>query len=550
MTNTVKIIPLGGFDKSGMNMMLIESGDSIVAVDCGSSFPMSNMPGIATAVPDVSYLRQNLDRFKGIVLTHGHEDHIGAIPYIIKELQVPIYGTPLTIALVEDKLKDFGIRGIKTKAIKPGNTIVVGDFKIEFIRTNHSIPDSAMLAFYTPDGVILHTGDFKFDMSPIIGEPADMARLSALGAKGVLAVLSDSTNALVKDISKSENAVYKQLDWFFNFYENSRIIIATFASNMERIQQILNLGKKYGKKVALEGEIMLRVFSAARKLGYMEIPEDVLIDASEIGKYKDEEIVFLTTGNHGEAIQCIASIASGQHPGISIKKNDTVLFSSIAIQGDEAEFNRTLNSLEEQGAVVEFQDIHATGHACAEEIKLLYTLLRPRYVIPAHGEYRLRREARKIAASVGVPNSNILLARNGDVIEVGADSLKVVDRIPLRHVLIDGFEKSGIDPGVMDERRTLSESGVVVIEMCIDKKTGRYASKPVVISRGFVDLDKRPEVKDALIEHVSSEISRFVNQGVTDERVSKSISESARELIKTEMGKEPIVIALVTEVMI
>ncbi len=546
----IRIIPLGGFDKIGMNMTLVESSEAIVAVDCGISFPPNNMPGIATSVPDINYLRQNIDRFKGIVLTHGHQDHIGAIPYIAQELPVPIYGTPLTIGLVEESLKDFGIKGIKTRAIKPGSTMVIGDFKVEFIRTNHSIPDSAMLAFHTSEGLIIHTGDFKFDMSPIIGEPADMARLAALGAKGVLAVLSDSTNAMLRDTSKSERDVFKQLDWFFNFYGDRRIIISTFASNMERIQQILDLGRKYGRKVAMEGEVMLRVFSIARKLGYMDVPEDIIIEAGEIDSYKDEEIVFLTTGNHGEAVKSIASIASGDNPEIRIRKNDVVLFSSVAIQGDEVEFSKTLNSLEEQGAIVEFQDIHATGHACAEEIKLLYSLLRPRFVIPAHGEYRLRREAKRIAASIGIESSNILLARNGDVIELTDDSCRIVDRIPLREILIDGYEKSCIATSVLEERSQLSQSGVVIVEICLNKETGRYASGVKITSRGFVDMSVKPEIEVHLKEVISTEMSRLISQGVRDERAEKNIIKAAGDFLRDETGKDPIVVAMVTEVMI
>ena len=550
MSIGIRIIPLGGFDKIGMNMTLIESADGIVAVDCGISFPPNNMPGIATAVPDMTYLRQNMDRFKGIVLTHGHQDHIGAIPYMAKEFQVPIYGTPLTVGLVEESLKDFGIKGVKTRAIKPGNTMVIGDFKVEFIRTNHSIPDSVMLAFYTSEGIIVHTGDFKFDMSPIIGEPADMARLSVLGSKGVLAVLSDSTNAMIKDASKSERDVYRQLDWFFNYYESNRLIISTFASNMERIQQILDLGRKHGRKVAMEGEVMLRVFSIARKLGYMNVPEDTIIDAEDIGNYRDDEIAFLTTGNHGEAIKSIASIAAGDNPEISIKKNDVVLFSSVAIQGDEVEFNKTLNILEEQGAVVEFQDIHATGHACEKEIKLLYTLLKPRFVIPAHGEYRLRREAKSIAASVGVDPANILMARNGDVIELTADSCRIVDKIPLREILIDGFEKSCVAAAVLEERRQLSRSGVVVIEICLSQETGRYASGVKITSRGFIDFSVRPDIEKSLNEVVSAEMSRLLSQGVRDERAEKNIIKVATDFLRDETGKDPIVVAMVTEVVI
>ncbi len=367
MADGVKIIPLGGFDKIGMNMTLIESGDSIIAVDCGMSFPPDNMPGVAAMIPDVSYIKDNLDRFKGIILTHGHEDHIGALPYIAGELKAPVYGTPLTIAMVEKKLRDYGVKGVKTKVVKLGNTMVAGNFKIEFIKTNHSIPDAAMLAVYTSEGIIVNTGDFKLDMTPVVGQTGDLTRISSLGSKGVLAVLSDSTNAMMDGFSRSELYVYEQLDRFFNIYNQSRLIIVTFATNMDRIQQIINLARKYKRKIALEGELMLDVFSASRKLGYVDIPDDMILDADMLDIYHDSKIIFLTTGNHGRSVQCISEIAAGSHQRIRIKENDVVLFSSIAIHGNEVEFNRTLNSLEEQGAKVEFQDLHATGHACSEE---------------------------------------------------------------------------------------------------------------------------------------------------------------------------------------
>ncbi len=546
----VKIIPLGGFDKIGMNMTLIETKDSIIAIDCGTSFPPNNMPGIATSIPDVTYLKDNLDRLKGIVLTHGHEDHIGALPYIIGDFKVPIYGTPLTIELVEDKFREFGISGVKTKAIKLGNTIVVGAFKVEFIRTNHSIPDSAMLAIYTPEGIIVHTGDFKIDMSPIIGDTADLTRLAALGTKGVLAVLSDSTNAMRKGISKSEQEVNEQLDNFFHIYRKNRLIIVTFASNMDRVEQIIRLGEKYNRKVVLEGSVLLKVFSAARKLGYLDICENTLIEVNDIDKYDDDQIIFLTTGNHGEPVQCIAGIAAGNNDRMRIKKSDVVLFSSIAINGNEVDFNKTLNSLEEQGAVVEFQDIHATGHACAGELKLLYSLLNPKFVIPAHGEYRYRREAKRIACSIGISSQNILLIKNGDIVELTSEECKINGHINLNDILIDGFEKKEIDFNVIEERKRLSQSGVVILEICIDKKTGRYASDLKITSRGFLVEEGNLDNIEKLKIVVLNELSRFVSQGVRDERASKGICQVAEDFIKREYNKSPIVVALITDVVI
>ncbi len=550
MADNIKIIPLGGLDKIGMNMTLIESKDSIIALDCGMSFPPDNMPGVSSVIPDISYLRENIDRFKGIVLTHGHEDHIGALPYVILDLNVPVYGTPLTIAMVEKKFSDFGIKGIKTKAIKLGSTIVVGDFKVEFIKTDHSIPDSAMLAIYTSQGIIVNTGDFKFDMTPVLGRGSDITRLATLGNKGVLAVLSDSTNASLEGFSRSERYVYEQFDRFFNKYKNNRLIIITFATNMDRIQQIINLGKKYGRKIALEGRLLLDVFAIARKLGYVSVLDDMLVDPGKVNDYRDNEIIFLTTGNHGESVQAISEIASGSHPFIKIKNSDVVLFSSVAIQGYEVEFNRTLNSLEEKGTKVEFQDLHATGHACAEELKLLFTMLRPKYVIPVHGEYRYRREAKRIATEVGIPSENILLIRNGDIVELTEDACKASGHIELDEILIDGYEKRLIDNSVIRDRQQLSESGIVVAEVCVDKKTGRLASGIRLTSRGFLDEGKFTELSQDLERAVSKEISRFIGQGVLDERMTQGVSEVARQFLIKKTGKTPVVIALITEVMI
>ena len=550
MEDSIKIIPLGGFDKIGMNMTLIESADSIIAIDCGTSFPPNNLPGVAAIIPDVSYLKENIDKFKGIILTHGHEDHIGALPYIMDGLKVPVYGMPLTIAMVEKKFKDFGIKGIKTKVIKFGSTIVVGDFKAEFIRVNHSIPDSAMLAVYTSQGIIVNTGDFKFDMSPVMSKTADLARISAIGAKGVLAVLSDSTNAMQEGFSRSERYVNEQLDRFFNMYDRNRLIIVTFATNMDRIQQIIKLGQKYGRKIVLEGDLMLNVFSATRKLGYIEIPDDMLVDSNMLDKYKDDELIFLTTGNHGESVKCISEIAAGNNPLISIKKNDVVLFSSVTIHGNELEFSNTINSLEEQGAKVEFQDLHATGHACAEELKLLFTMLRPKFVIPAHGEYRYRREAKKIAAEVGVLSENIFLINNGDIVELDKDSCNVTGKLALSEILIDGREKSKIDNAVIRDRERLSESGFVIIEICIDKKTGRCVSDLNIQSRGFLDEEKFGEIADELKELAMKEISRFLGQGVRDERISKGVAAEVEKFIKNNCEKTPIVIALLTNIVL
>ncbi len=550
MDGSVKIIPLGGFDKIGMNMTLIESDESIIAIDCGMSFPPDNMPGVTAMIPDVTYIKKNIDKFKGIILTHGHEDHIGAIPFVASEIKAPIYGTPLTIAMVEKRLDDFGMTDVKTRAVKQGSTIIVGGFKIEFIRANHSIPDSAMLAIYTPCGTIISTGDFKIDMSPVVGSTSDIARLSVLGTKGVLAVLSDSTNALLEGTSGSEYHVYEQLGRFFKIYSQNRLIIVTFATNMDRIQQIINLSRAYGRKVVLEGNLMLDVFAIARKLGYLIIDDDILVDIKSMNQYSDEEIVVVTTGNPGESVQCIAGIAAGNHEFIKVGQNDVILFSSVAIHGNEVTFNRTLNSLEEKGAVVKFQDLHATGHACSEELKLLYKILHPRYVIPAHGDYRSRREAKRIACEVGIPSENVLLISNGDEVEIDDDTCRVADRIKLNDILVDGYRKNRIDTSIIRERQSLSESGVVIIELCIEKKSGRCISDIRIEFRGFMSEGIQKDLADEIKPLVLKEYARFLGQGVRDDRVEDGIHKIVEDAIYSICGKLPVVVVLITEVML
>ncbi|MBQ7556610.1 MAG: ribonuclease J [Lachnospiraceae bacterium] len=546
--NRIKIIPLGGFDKIGMNMTVVEYGGTIIAMDCGKSFSPNGMPGVSASIPDITYLKENIEKVKGIVLTHGHEDHIGALPYIAKELKVPIYGTPLTIELVEGKLRDHEITGIRTKAVKQGMTIIVGELKVEFIRTDHSIPDSAMLAIFTPCGIIVNTGDFKFDLSPVTGETTDFARLSRLGDKGVLAVLSDSTNSVREGLSESEGNVNEKLASFMNLYKHNRLIIVTFSSNMSRIQQIITLGHLYNRKIAIEGNPMLRIFSIARRLGYINVPEDILIDINDIDRYPDDQLILVTTGNHGGAVQCIANIAEGKDPRIKIRENDTVLFSSIAMNGSETSFNNTLSRLEEQGAIVEFQDIHATGHACADDLRFLYSLLHPRFVIPAHGDYRYRREAKRIAESVGIPANNILLADNGDIIELSQDSLDVTGHMTLNEILIDGYEESRIDEKVLKERQQLSESGILMIELCIDRKTGQFVSGLRITERGFMEGSRFKALAAQLEPVVLKKLSAFISQGVRDERMSNGVRETVEKYIEDNFGKTPIVAVLLTGV--
>ncbi len=550
MNNKLKIIPLGGFDKIGMNMTIIEYENTMVVIDCGTSFPPNNMPGIDTSIPDISYIQDNLDKLKGIILTHGHEDHIGAIPYIISKLGVPIYGTPLTILLVENKLKDLNIKKAKTKVVRQGNTITLGIFRIEFIKTNHSIPDAVMLAIYTPVGTIINTGDFKIDLTPINGDSIDLKRLSAIGSKGVLAVMADSTNALINGYSPSETIVSNTLDHMFNNYKNSRLIIATFASNMDRVQQIIELANKYNRKVVLQGKAMLEIFTAAEKLGYISFPEHVLINAKEACNYPDDELVFLITGNHGEPISCLSQIAEGTHENISIKKGDTILFSSIPIQGSEQNFAHTMNTLEELGAAIVFQDIHATGHACAEELKLIYTLLNPKFVIPAHGQYRFRKASANIAISVGVLPENTFLIKNGDILELDENRCSITGTLSLKEILVDGLGIGDVGGLILKERRILSQSGIVMIQLCFDHKSRRLVADPSIITKGFISNAKQSELIDELKNITVLEIGRLINQGIRDERFSNSIRTCIEKHIWKKIMRKPLVVVNVIEVMI
>ncbi|SFU52691.1 ribonuclease J [Butyrivibrio sp. INlla21] len=550
MSENIRIIPLGGFDKIGMNMMLIENDDTIIAIDCGMSFPPHNMPGIDTSIPDVDYLIENSDKLKGIVLTHGHEDHIGAIPYIIESLNVPIYGTPLTIALVEKKLTAHGIKKYKTKVIRQKNTIVLGSFKVEFITTNHSIPDAVMLAVHTPAGTVIHTGDFKIDYSPITGDSTDLRRIAALGSKGVLALITDSTNSLVPGSSPSESEVSASLDLLFNLHKENRLIIATFASNMDRVQQIITLAKKYNRKVVLLGDTMLSIFEAAKKLNYLNYSEDVLIDIKDVPTYESKEIIFLTTGNHGEPINCLTEIAEGTHDNIKLLPGDTVLFSSIAIHGSENLFSKTMNLLEEQGANIIFQDIHATGHACIDELKLMYNLAKPKYAIPAHGEYRYRKSGAAIAQQVGIDRKNILMLDNGDVLSLSADEAKLIDHISLKEVLIDGLGIGNIGKNIISDRTKMGKNGIVIIETCFGASSGRLVAPTRITTRGFVNTKVSTDILPGLEDAVKSEIARLIAQGVTGNKFDSLVQKAAEKYIINECDQRPLVIVLTNEIVL
>ncbi len=413
----VKVIPLGGLEQIGMNITAFEYDDSIIVVDCGLSFPSDDMLGIDLVIPDVTYLEQNLDKVKGFVITHGHEDHIGALPYILQKVNVPVYSTKLTIGLIENKLKEHNLmKSTKRKVVKHGQSINLGCFRVEFIKTNHSIADAAALAIFTPAGIIVHTGDFKIDYTPVFGDAADLQRFAELGKKGVLALMCDSTNAIRPGFTASERTVGKTFDAIFAEHKSNRIIVATFASNVDRVQQIIDSAYKYNRKVVVEGRSMVSVIGTASELGYIRIPEGTLIDIEQLKDYTDEQTVLITTGSQGESMAALSRMAASLHRKVSIKPNDVVILSSTPIPGNEKAVSKVMNELYQKGAEVIFQDTHVSGHACQEEIKLMYALLHPRYALPVHGEYRHLVANRNLAQSMGVPKENILLIDRKSVV--------------------------------------------------------------------------------------------------------------------------------------
>ena len=469
----LKIIPLGGLEQIGMNITAFEYEDSIIVVDCGLSFPEDDMFGVDLVIPDVTYLKDNIDKVKGFFITHGHEDHIGAIPYILKEVNVPIYATKLTIAIIEHKLEEHNmLKKVKRKVVKYGQHINLGCFRVEFIRTNHSIQDAAALAIYSPAGTVVHTGDFKVDYTPVYGDAIDLQRFGEIGKKGVLALMCDSTNAERPGFTMSERTVGKTFDNIFADHKNTRIIIATFASNVDRVQQIMNSANKYGRKVVIEGRSMVNIITIASELGYLTIPEQTLIDIEQLKNYPDEQTVIITTGSQGESMAALSRMASGMHRKITIKPKDTIIFSSNPIPGNEKAVSGVINELTMKGAEVIFQDVHVSGHACQEDIKLIYSLVKPKYAIPVHGEYRHLVAQAKIAEELGIDKENIFLLSSGDVLELDEESAAVTGHVQVGDVMVDGLGVGDVGNIVLRDRQHLAEEGIIIVVMTLESGSG------------------------------------------------------------------------------
>ena len=546
----LRIIPLGGLEQIGMNITAFEYEDSIIVVDCGLSFPEDDMLGIDLVIPDVTYLKENIDKVKGFVITHGHEDHIGALPYILREINVPIYATKLTVGLIDNKLKEHNLlRTTKRKVIKHGQSINLGCFRIEFIKTNHSIQDASALAIYSPAGIVIHTGDFKVDYTPVFGDAIDLQRFAEIGKKGVLALMCDSTNAERKGFTMSERTVGKTFDNIFAEHKNTRIIIATFASNVDRVQQIINSAYKYGRKVAVEGRSMVNVIGTAAELGYLQIPDKTLIDIDQIKNYPDDKVVLITTGSQGESMAALSRMAANIHKKVTIKPNDTIIFSSNPIPGNEKAVSRVINELSRKGADVIFQDAHVSGHACQEEIKLIYSLVKPKYSIPVHGEYRHLKAQAQIASDLGIPKENIFILSSGDVLELNEEEpAKVKEKVRTGAILVDGLGVGDVGNIVLRDRQHLAEDGIMIVVLTLEKHSSRLLAGPDIVSRGFVYVRESEDLMDEARIVVEDAIDVCLDKHITDwGKIKNIIKDSLGDFLWKRTKRNPMILPIIME---
>ena len=546
----LKIIPIGGLGLIGMNMTAFEYNESIVIVDCGMAFPENDMLGIDIVIPDVTYLKENISKVKGMVFTHGHEDHIGALPYILKELNVPLYATKLTMGLIERKLTEHNLmRGTKRKVVKPGQSINLGEFRIEFIKTNHSIQDAVALAIYSPAGIVVHTGDFKVDYTPVFGDAIDLQRFAKIGKKGVLALMCDSTNAERPGFTASERTVGRTIDNLFAENRDHRIIIATFASNVDRVQQIINTAYKYGRKVVVEGRSMVNVISTAAELGYLNIPENTLIDLEQMKNYPDDQMVLITTGSQGESMAALSRMAANVHKKIVIKPGDTVIFSSNPIPGNEKAVSKVINELSMKGANVIFQDVHVSGHACQEEIKLIYTLVHPKYALPVHGEYRHLKAQATLAENIGIPKDHIFIMKTGDVLEMDQDSAKVTGHVQTGAILVDGLGVGDVGNIVLRDRQHLAEDGIVIAVLTLEKYSNQILAGPDIVSRGFVYVREAEDLMEEAREIVEDAMQNCLSHRVTDwSKMKNAIRDSLGEFLWKRTKRRPMILPIIMEV--
>ena len=548
----LKIIPLGGIEEIGKNITVFEYGDDIIVVDCGIEFPTDDMLGIDMVIPDVTYLIKNKEKIKGLVITHGHEDHIGSIPYILKQVDMPIYATKLTLELIKNKLDEHNLlRTTKLHEVKQGQTVKLGKFAIEFISSCHSIPDAVMLAIHSPVGTVLHTGDFKIDYTPIDGKKMDLGRIAELGNKGILALMSDSTNAERKGFTMSESSVGEVIDKLF-INCKKRIVVATFASNVHRVQQIVDCAVKYGRKIAICGRSMQNMIEAAMKIGYIKVEKNVFIDIDMIKNYTDDQLVIITTGSQGETMSALTRMASGNHKKVTITPNDLVIISANPIPGNEKSVSKVIDDLMKIGAEVVYSslaDVHVSGHACQEEQKLILSLARPKYFIPVHGEYRQLMAHAETAKKLGIPAQNIFLTTNGKTLELNENEAKFTTLVPSGKVLVDGLGVGDVGNIVLRDRQHLSQDGLIVIVLTMDSSTGEIVSGPDVISRGFVYVRESENLMEDVKKVIKDEVFKFEEKHITDWSTIKStLKDTLRDYIFEKTKRDPMILPIIMEI--
>lgn len=550
MASGLKIIPLGGLEEIGMNITAFEYEDSIVVVDCGLSFPDDDMLGIDLVIPDITYLRENIEKVKGFVITHGHEDHIGALPYVLKEIFVPLYATRLTMGVIERKLEEHGLSdSIQKEVVTFGQIITLGAFRIEFIKTNHSIVDAAALAIYSPVGIVVHTGDFKVDYTPVFGDAIDLQRFAELGRKGVLALMCDSTNAERPGFSASERTLGPTFDHIFEEHKNTRIIIATFASNVDRVRQIINSAYKFGRKVVVEGRSMVNIIETATKLDCLHIPENTLVDIEQLKSYPEEKTVIITTGSQGESMAALSRMAGNNHKKISVGPTDTIIFSSHPIPGNEKAVTKIINELLMKGADVIFQDAHVSGHACQEEIKLIYNLVQPRYAIPVHGEYKHLKANAKLAEELGIPKERIFILSSGDVLELGKESARVTGKVPVGDIMVDGLGVGDVGNVVLRDRQHLAENGIMIVVLALGQASGQLVAGPDIVTRGFVYVREADALLDEAQTIVSLAVERCLEKNISDwGKLKGSIRDELAEFIWKRTKRRPMILPIIVEV--
>ncbi len=549
-TSKLKIIPLGGLEQIGMNITAFEYEDSIVVVDCGLSFPADDMLGVDLVIPDVTYLKNNQDKVRGFVITHGHEDHIGALPYVLRELNVPVYATKLTMGIIENKLTEHNlIHNVRRKVVKFGQNINLGCFRIEFIKTNHSIVDAAALAIYSPAGIVVHTGDFKVDYTPVYGDAIDLQRFAELGKKGVLALMCDSTNAERPGFTPSEKKLGPVFDMLFEEHKKTRILIATFASNVDRVQQIINTADKFGRKVVVEGRSMVNIIETASNLNRISIPDNTLIDIERLKNYPKDKTVIITTGSQGESMAALSRMASGMHKKIFIGKGDTVIFSSNPIPGNEKAVTKVINELFKKGADVIFQDTHVSGHACQEEIKLIYTLTKPRYAVPVHGEFKHLKAQAKIAIDLGIDKDDVFILQSGDVLSLDNNSASITGKVPVGAVLVDGLGVGDVGNVVLRDRQHLAEDGILIVVMSLDGGSGELLAGPDIVSRGFVYVKESDELLDEARKVIEKAVLGCLKKNITDwGKIKGTIKDTLSDFVWKKTKRRPMILPIIMEI--